>query len=322
MLVDHHAHWLPESALERLGRRTEPPRAWRDGGRWIFQAALRPRPLDRMAHDLDHRTPQLRALGIDAQVLSWSPLWNLEALPVDEALALARDFNDATAAAIAATGTYRGLAVAPLDDGAAAVTELRRARGLGLEGFVLPAWTLCDAWQADAVASLFDVARDLGLRVFVHPGRLPATSGVDDALWRPRLQRHLGLEPQHEIGLAMLTLCQEGWLAAFPGVAVQFANGGGSLVPALERLQRMREDDAQASSRRSQLLARVTVDSASLGPVGICAARALLGTNAVVLGTDAPIFDVSRAVDDWRLADLDAGVRATGCDRRRSGAAR
>nr|MCU0813763.1 hypothetical protein [Burkholderiaceae bacterium] len=152
MLVDHHAHWLPEPALERLGRRAEPPRAWRDGGRWIFQAALRPRPLplDRMAHDLDHRTPQLRALGIDAQVLSWSPLWNLEALPVDEALALARDFNDATAA-VAATGTYRGLAVAPLDDAAAAVTELRRARGLGLEGFVLPAWTLCDAWQADAV---------------------------------------------------------------------------------------------------------------------------------------------------------------------------
>jgi hypothetical protein len=41
-----------------------------------------------------------------------------------------------------------------------------------------------------------------------------------------------------------------------------------------------------------------------------------------VLGTDAPIVDVSRAVDDWRLADLHAGLHREGSDRRRSEAAR
>jgi hypothetical protein len=64
--------------------------------------------------------------------------------------------------------------------------------------------------------------------------------------------------------------------------------------------------------------ARVTVDSASLGPVGIFAARALLGAGGVVLGSDAPIFDVARAVDDWRLAHPDRGPRAAVCDRRGS----
>ena len=321
MLVDHHAHWLPEAVLERLSRRSEPPRAWREGGRWIFHAAIRPQPLDRTAHDIDHRARQLAELGVGQQVLSWSPLWNLESLPVEEAQAVARDFNDATAT-VTSTGMYRGLAVARLDDCPTAVAELRRARALGLEGFVLPAWTLCDIVQADAVAPLFDAARDLDLRVFVHPGRLPSPSDADEALQRRRLPRHLGLEPQHEIGLAMLTLCQEGWLAAFPGVEVQFANGGGSFLFALERLQRMSDDGAHASSRRSDLLARVTVDSASLGPVGISAARALLGKDAVVLGTDAPIFDVSRAVDDWHLADMGVGLRATGLDRQRAGVTR
>jgi predicted TIM-barrel fold metal-dependent hydrolase len=142
-------------------------------------------------------------------VLSWSPLWNLDALPVDEAQAIARAFNDETAA-VSTGGRYRGLAVAPLVDFGAALAELRRAAALGLEGFVLPAWTLCDSVGADAMAPWFAAARDLGRRVFVHPGRLPATREIDNALRRRRLHRHLGLEPQHEVGLAMLTLCQEG----------------------------------------------------------------------------------------------------------------
>lgn len=303
MLIDHHAHWLPEAVLEQLSYRDEPPRAWRDGGQWVFQAATQPRPLDRAAHDLDHRARQLASLGIDKQVLSWSPLWNLDAMSTDEALPIARAFNDATAAQ-ANGSSYRGMAVAPLSDVDMALSELRRAAALGLEGFVLPAWSLCDAAQADAMAPWFDAAQDLCLRVFVHPGRLPGSRGNGDRLGRPRMHRHLGLEPQHQIGLAMLTLCQEGWLATFPDVTVQFANGGGSFLAALERFQRMAEDDAQLSSRRSGLLAQVIVDTASLGPVGIRASQALFGTSHVVLGTDTPIFDLARAVDDWRLAHL------------------
>lgn len=141
MLTDHHAHWLPEPVLERLARRTEPPRAWREGERWVFQAALQPRPLDRSAHDLVPRASELATLGIGRQVLSWSPLWNLEALPADEAHTVAQAFNDATAAHVT-SDRYAGLAVAPVGDPAAARDELRRARAIGLEGFVLPAWTL------------------------------------------------------------------------------------------------------------------------------------------------------------------------------------
>lgn len=303
MLVDHHAHWLPEAVLEQLSRRNEAPRAWREEGRWVFQAAIKPRPLDRAAHDLDHRATKLAALGIDAQVLSWSPLWNLDALSTDEALALSRTFNNATAAQ-AQGSRYRGMAVAPLADVDTALSELHRAAALGLEGFVLPAWSLCNTEQADAMAPWFDAAQALQLRVFVHPGRLPDGRGNDDGLRRRRMHRHLGLEPQHEIGLATHTLCQEGWLATFPGVTVQFANGGGSFLAALERFQRMAEDDAQASSRRAGLLERVIVDTASLGPVGIRTSQALLGTDHVVLGTDTPIFDLARAADDWRLAHL------------------
>ena len=303
MLVDHHAHWLPEAVLELLSRCSAPPRTWREEGRWVFQAAIKPRALDRAAFDLDHRAGQLAALGIDTQVLSWSPLWNLDALPAESAMAVARAFNDATAQRTA-EGRYRGMAVAPLADVGAALAELRRAAAQGLEGFVLPAWCLCDTTQADGVADWFDAALALRMRVFVHPGRLPAFAQPGAALEHRHLHRHVGLAPQHEIGLAMLTLCQEGWLAQFPGVSVQFANGGGSFLPALERLERMAEDDGQSCSRRVRLLAQVVVDTASLGAVGIRAARALLGAHRVVLGTDAPIFDTARAADDWRLADF------------------
>lgn len=307
--IDHHAHWLPEGVLEALSRRSEPPRAWRERGAWVFQAAHRPRPLPPAAHDLSARARRLAALGLDTQVLSWSPLWNLDALPPDTAAAVARAFNDATGAASRGR-PFRGLAVVPPGPSSLAVEELCRAAALGLEGFVLPACRLGDPAQADAVAPLFEVARASALRVFVHPGRLPdaaATTGASP--WH----RHLGLEPQHEVGRAMLTLCQDGWLDAFPGVPVQFANGGGSLPSALERLSRMNEDDVASAARRARLLERITVDTASLGPVGIATARALLGPAAVVFGTDDPIFDATRARDDWRRSWTVAGGSIESC---------
>jgi len=48
------------------------------------------------------------------------------------------------------------------------------------------------------------------------------------------------------------------------------------------------------------LLAQVIVDTASLGPVGIRASRALFDTGRMVLDTDAPIFAL--AAVDWLLA--------------------
>lgn len=308
MLVDHHAHWLPEAMLERFSLRREPPMSSYAAGRWSFRAAVLDRQLPLEAYDLERRSGLLRSLGIHRQVLSWSPLWNLEALPPAEAQAAAAQFNDATAAQVRANGTFRGLALVPMDRRVQAAAELRRAHGLGLDGFVLPAWALASRAEADRVAPLFDAAQDLGMRVFVHPGLLPPAATAGDVATTAYRYRHLGLQPQHELGQAMLTLCCTTWLEAFPRVAVQFANGGGSFVATLERLRRMAvEEPVSAQTGVARLHGRIFVDTASLGPVGIAAARALLGSQAVEFGTDMPLFSAGSAVIDWQRAGcLDA----------------
>jgi predicted TIM-barrel fold metal-dependent hydrolase len=303
MLVDHHAHWLPEALLERFSRRQEPPMSWYAGGHWFFRAGVLARQLPVETFDLDRRSAHLRTLGIDRQILSWSPLWNLEALPPDEAQAAAAQFNDATVAQVRANGTFRGLALVPIDPRVQATAELRRVHGLGLEGFVLPAWAVAGRVEADRTAPLFEAAQDLGMRVLVHPGQLPPARTAGDLATTADRYRHFGLQPQHEIGQAMLTLCCTDWLEAFPRVAIQFANGGGSFVPTLERLRHMAiEDPAAVQTGFTHLHRQIFVDTASLGPVGIAATRELLGSKAVVFGTDMPIFSARSAVIDWRRA--------------------
>ncbi len=305
MLVDHHAHWLPDALLQALARRREPPMAWREGNSWVFLAAVKPRVLAAQASDLQLRADSLRRLGIDAQVLSLSTLWRMADLAPDEALPLLRCFNDETAAAQRHHPCFQGLAAVPTGDVDAACDELRRALALGLQGVILPAHLFADLHLVDRWAPLFEMLQSSGCRAFNHPGTTPYIGSPDTGGRGARWHRDLGLEPQHEIGRAMFTLCQDAWLAHFPSVPVQFANLGGSFTFAIERLQRMAEDGLADAARRHQVLRRVTADSASLGPAAIAAARRILGREAVVFGTDMPLFDPAQAVEDWQFEETD-----------------
>jgi aminocarboxymuconate-semialdehyde decarboxylase len=302
LLNDHHAHWFPAPMLSLLALRDEPPFARRGDAGWSFTSVRRPRSLTPLALDLRVRQALLSSVGIGRQTLSLSTLWNIDSLPLDAALPLLRAFNDATAAATADSSMYSGLAAVPTRDVHVACEELTRAADLGLGGVVLSAGQLAARSQADRWAPLFAIADARRLRIFIHPSHETGATEVqapsDELPW----SRLLGLGPQHQIGIAMLTLCDSGWLAAFPDVVVQFANLGGSYTFACERLERMRENSSAQEGLRGKALTRVVVDSASLGPEAIRCARGLLGPSTVVFGTDMPIFDVTTAASDWRIA--------------------
>ncbi len=300
-LIDRHAHWLPESLLALLAGREKPPFARVEAAGWSFTAVLRGKRLGAQASDLAVRADMLSAHGITRQILSLSPLWNIDSQPLEEALPLVQAFNDATAAAAAAAPMlYGGLAAVPADDVAAACEEYARVTELGLEGVVLPANLLSTCAGADAWAPLFAMAEASRLRVFVHPGHEPSSldpgAHNTDNPWN----RRYGLGPQHQVGTAMLTLCDTGWLATYPNVTVQFANLGGSYTFALERLAAMMERSADEDALRMTAMRNVVVDSASLGPAAIQCTRTLLGTSAVVFGTDMPMFNASHAIASWK----------------------
>ena len=284
-----------------LFRRTEPPFASKNGKRWTFTATLRPRDLQPESVDLQLRTRLLDELSIGRQCLSLSPLWNIEGLPIAVALPLLRTFNDALARVVASSDRYEGWAAVPSADVQAACAELLRAASMGLKGVVLPAPQLGSFAQARRWDPLFAMCAQKNLRLFVHPGQTASTIAAlseEPCPWHMRI----GLEPQHQIGTAMLVACEGRLLAEHPGLVMQFANLGGSFPSCLERLERMAEDGAEARKARSQTLRQVIFDSASMGPRTIRYVRDLMGASRVVLGTDMPIFDPHKALVDWRGA--------------------
>lgn len=314
VLTDHHAHWFPSQLLSLLASRDEPPFARRGDRGWSFTAASRPRPLTSLALDLRVRQDLLASVGIGRQTLSLSTLWNIDSLPLDAALPLLRSFNDATADAVASLPLYSGLAAVPTSDVGAACEELTRAADRGLCGVVLSAGQLATRSQADRWAPLFIIANLRRLRVFIHPSHDTAVADAHLASDERPWNRLLGLGPQHQIGIAMLTLCDSGWLAAFPHAVVQFANLGGSYTFTCERLQRMDESSPMERDLRRAALSRVIVDSASMGPHAIQCGIGLLGESAVVFGTDMPIFQAGHAVEAWHTG-TDRASRVLKLDR-------
>ena len=307
-LIDRHAHWLPESLLALLAGREKPPFARVEAAGWSFTAVLRGKRLGAQASDLAVRADMLSAHGITRQILSLSPLWNIDSQPLEEALPLVQAFNDATAAAAAAAPMlYGGLAAVPADDVAAACRSTRElpssvSKGLFCRPIFFPRARArthgrrCSQWQRRAAYACSCT------RVTSRPRW---TQGRTTRTTRGIAAMDSGLSIRW--ALPMLTLCDTGWLATYPNVTVQFANLGGSYTFALERLAAMMERSADEDALRMTAMRNVVVDSASLGPAAIQCTRTLLGTSAVVFGTDMPMFNASHAIASWNSTETAVG---------------
>jgi predicted TIM-barrel fold metal-dependent hydrolase len=297
--ADWHAHWLPPALLRLLECRSEAPRVLRLHGVPHLQAGRLTRPLDRVMVDIAARRDLLEQAGISWQMLSLSSLWNVDNLPAAEALPLVRAFNDATAQAVRASPrTFGGLAALPLHDLRAAAVELRRACAAGLAGAILPAEALATLSRARHLAPLLEEADRLGSHLFIHPGYLSAPvppACLPDNWW----VRRIVLDTQHQLTAAMLTLCSTPLLDDYPNLMVQVANLGGGMPFYLERFRAVAADNPALEQQEWSFdLRRVFVDSASFGQRSIGLARDVLGHDRVRLGTDMPIVDVSRVLQE------------------------
>ena len=101
---------------------------------------------------------------------------------------------------------------------------------------------------------------------------------------------------------AMSTLGSTALLDDYPNLTVQVANLGGAMPFYLERLQTVAADNpAHEQHGWSFDMRRIFVDSASFGRHAVGLARDVLGPDQVRLGTDRPILDASRVVQETRL---------------------
>jgi aminocarboxymuconate-semialdehyde decarboxylase len=252
--------------------------------------------------DPELRLEAMAAAGIDFQVLSPSPLTYFHFIAPAQAIAYCRKWNDALAQICARYGeSLAGLATLPMQDPAAAASELRRAVGeLGLLGGAIGTdfGRSIDSTELDV---LFEAACDEDVPLFVHPG--PA--GIDGPSGDPNLKRYdldvvCGFAAQTTIAVA--TVVYGGVLRRHPELRMCFSDGGGATPFLAGRMRQaalkrpwspdwLREDGAFEAQ-----LARLWFDTNVGDPRSLDLLVQVVGTERLVMGTNFAGWDQQNSI--------------------------
>ncbi len=318
MVIDFHAHWLPDELARALRDRSTPPYIATSEAGEQFHMPVGALPFDHSYSDLSTRITQMDREGVAQQVLSLPCLFGLDTRPAREALPLLEIFNSATAEAAAAHPTrFCGLASLPFADiDLAAKTYQNARRELGLMGAIVPINYFLTIKGVEEIAPLLEMANREGGHLFLHPGRRAAEAEGIDAQGTGRyadsIMARRQLEIQHEVSSAMVTLLWGEIAQKYPDLTFHVANIGGTLPMVVERMDftsKLRTHEPVLPSKRLRD-SGIYVDCSSMGPVAITAAVACFGAENILFGSDTPIYNSDWQQEALRNARISEGERA------------
>jgi aminocarboxymuconate-semialdehyde decarboxylase len=227
------------------------------------------------------------ALGVDVHLLSLTPTMHWYDLSATDGISLATETNDDIAEMVGGHPTrFSGLAFLPLQDPAAAVTELERCvRDLGFVGAQVGTNVNGEDWDSPALYPILEAADQLGAMLFVHP-----TRGRGDAFLRKYHLVNLIGNPL-ETTVAIASLIFGGVLDRLPSLKLCFAHGGGYGCVGIGRMdhgRQVRADAGGAEQLPSEYLKSLFFDSLVHSHLTLDHVISLAGIDQVVLGSDYP----------------------------------
>ena len=295
-VIDMHAHISPDrykAAIASAG-------SWHGLGP-VAGELDRPAGFNRSVAE---RIDEMDKAGIDMAALTPTAGFYQYGNELSATVTIARDCNDAVAElATDYPSRFVGLGTLPMQDTAAAVTELERAMtDLGLKGVMVSDHVNGLTWDDEVFQPFFEAAQDLGALIFFHQGR---DTCVKSRINRYSLPNAVGNLTERTLVFGALVF--GGVLDRFPGLKLLLAHGGGYTPYGVARMDKVAgaleggypdtplqppfgrgAADYVLSSPPSSYLSRFYYDCCVYsGPV----LRFLLdavGTDRVVLGTDAP----------------------------------
>ena len=210
MLIDCHAHVLPDQAVRRFPDAASPT-----------YVTAESRVLRRMLDEHDR-------VGVTHAILSDSFYMESarDALPDWSAVDRARLFNDGMAEVVGRhSGRLFGLACVDPFGGEASARELERAtRGLGLVGALVNPSNGVEYLDAPRAEPFLTAAVALDVPLFVHPSRdVPAPEDSRDFALSVSLAR-----PQ-QTAICVARMIYGGTLDRYPALRLILAHGGGTL---------------------------------------------------------------------------------------------
>jgi aminocarboxymuconate-semialdehyde decarboxylase len=310
-VVDFHNHFYPPPYLEAL-------RAGRSNVRVVVDADGNPvlhYPGDYNIavaghRDIAYREQVLEREGVDLQVLTLTtPGTHVEA--PGRAVELARLVNDAFAAVARERGRrFTALATLPLNDPAAAVTELRRAvRDLGLRGAMLFSNVNGVALADERFRPLYEAADELEAVLFIHPTNPVGVEAMTEYWLMPLVGFPM------DTTLAAAKLVFSGVVERFPRIRWALGHLGGAIPYIAERLDRgyhaFRECRAHITRPPSEYLKGFYFDTVNFDPGALELAIAFAGADHILAGSDYPhqIGSIPSMLSSLRQLDLPARER-------------
>jgi predicted TIM-barrel fold metal-dependent hydrolase len=284
LTVDTHQHLWPEPLVRALARRRRPPYLRLTGDGWdLYMEGEQVWPVGPRDHDPDRRAALVREDGLDLAVVALSSPLGIEALPPDEAAPLIDAYHEGVRALPAGLAGWASAGLAAPDPAA-----LGRALDDGLVGLTLPAGAFAGPGGAERIAPLLDVLVARDRPVFIHPGPAPwapvpaASAGAPS--WWPALTLYVA--QMHSSWFGFVT-----WVRpAYPSLRVSFAMLAGLAPLHHERL----------ASRGARIALRdpnTFYDTSSYGRDAAAALAAVVGSEALVFGSDRPVVPLPGVAD-------------------------
>ncbi len=290
--IDIHSHFFPESwpdLTARFGSPDWPRLKHLGGGEAMIMLGNREfRRITQVCWDPTLRLEDLDRQGIDLQVISATPVLFSYNRPVEQALEVARIFNDAALEMCShANGRLKTLCQVPLQDIDASCAEVSRCMQAGHIGVQVGNHVGPKNLDDPGIVTFLHHCADIGAPVLVHPWDMMARDRMPNYM----MPWTVAMPAETQLAISALVLC--GAFDRLPKtLRICFAHGGGSFAYLLGRMQNAWEHQplcrGAAEFPPRHYLDRFHVDSAIFDQRSLKLLVDVMGEDHIMLGSDYP----------------------------------
>jgi aminocarboxymuconate-semialdehyde decarboxylase len=289
MIIDTHAHILPQSTLDAMrGREREFPSVRLievdEKFQLTFAGGAPTRPIMPNLRLFDPRQAFMAGAGIDLQLPGgWLDSFGY-VIPAEEGADWSRFLNEGMLADCRDRDGVIPLATVPLQSGALAAQVLREAIKAGMPGAMIGTQPKGGHGNLDDpdLDPFWEMAAELGVPIVIHP-----MFGSDDARLAD-MQMMNAVGRVCDVSVAISRLLFTGHLTRFDGLVVVASTGGGALPYMLGRLERNHKAFPDQVVDPVEQFHKLYFDSIVFQPDVLRFLTGKVGVERVMLGSDYP----------------------------------